>query len=54
MNCVVLVKCVMGGWRAKPKEAEKSAMDEGGPGFGSLKLVKTACGVPGDELFPPN
>jgi len=25
----------------------------GGPGFGSLKLVKTACGVPGDAEFGP-
>jgi len=25
----------------------------GGPGLGSLKLVKTACGVPGPREFPP-
>jgi hypothetical protein len=65
LNWVVVVNCGKGGRRGAteklygelttpgPCRPGKSEA-KGGPGFGSLKLVKTACGVPGDVLDPPN
>ena len=68
LNWVVVVNCGIGG-RIGATEKLYGELTEtgpcrlcrpgksvgiGGPGLGSLKLVKTACGVPGPREFPPN
>lgn len=65
LNWVVVVNCGIGG-RIGATEKLYGELTEtgpcrpgksegiGGPGLGSLKLVKTACGVPGEEELAPN
>lgn len=68
-NWVVVVKCGTGGLRGETEKekgelvipiaeelkagAEKSVGAMAAPGLGSLKLVKTAWGIPGAPAEPP-